>query len=127
MPPVKEHIVDEIEVVGHRDARIAPGVAGKKIVMEASVAPAPVAAESVIVGVERLAGNYPLNRDVDGRQLERRATIGWLIHVAICVNVLILSPACGDVIQNDVTNGIAEMHSVPVEDVQIATAKTQVC
>ena len=49
---------------------LRPVLQANKIVVKAGVASAPVAAKRVIVSIERLAGDGPLNRDIDGGQLE---------------------------------------------------------
>jgi hypothetical protein len=113
--PVEQHIVHEIEIVGHRHAGIAASVAGEKIMMKAGVITAPIPAESVIINIQRLTADGPLDRDIDGRQFERRPAGGRLIHVTIGVDVLVIAPARRAMVDDDVAHGISIMSTMPVE------------
>ena len=126
MHPVEENIVHESEVAVHADARIAAAVAGKKIVQKGAVQTTERAAERVVVGVERLAKNGILNRDVHRRQLQLLAAFGRLIHVAVHGHAFVEPPARGDVINHDVARGIAAKRIVAVAHPHFAAPEAHV-
>src|SRR5581483_197400 len=59
--PVEEDVVTEVEGAPHADAGVAARVAGEQIMVERARVAAPGAAERVVVGVQRLAGDRPLD------------------------------------------------------------------
>src|ERR1039457_5130726 len=95
--------------------RIAPGVVGEKIVVKTRVAPAPGDAERMVVGIERLARNVPLQRDVERRKF-LILTVGH-DDVPIHLKIFVQAPTARTVIHNDVANRSTTQCIVAVENI----------
>ena len=126
MPPVVDHVVEEVEVAVHPDARVAAGVARPQVVVERAVVPADRAPERVVVGVQRLAGDAPLDRDVDRRQLQLLVAARRPVHVAVHRQVLVEAPARRAVVDDDVADRVAAERVVAVGHVRLAAAEPEV-
>src|SRR5262249_30371758 len=88
-------------------ARVAAGVAGEQVVVKRGVRPAPGATEGVVIEVQRLAGDRPLDGDVLNWKLLVRPAAGLLLHVSIERQVLVQSPTRGYVVYDDVPDWVA--------------------
>ena len=75
--------------------------------MESGGIAAPGAAESMTAGIERFAGDSPLNGNVFGRIFDLSSSVKRRPHVAIKRNVFVHTPAGGTMVNNDVMIGIA--------------------
>ena len=124
--PIKQHVVHEIEIVRHRDARIATRIARQQIVMKPRVPPAPVTAKRMVVQVQRLRDNAPLNGVIHRRQLQRRPAARRVIHVAIRVQGLVIAPARRAMVNDDVAHRAAGQPALPLENARIAATETHV-
>src|SRR5205823_9091221 len=89
-----------------------------------------------VPGVQRLAGDAPLDGEVDGRELERadvaRASAGAeavilpAIHVTVHAQIFVRSPACRAMIDDEIADGVSTQRVVAVADVHIRAAEAQI-
>lgn len=105
MPPIKKDVVAKIEMIAPTDARVAASVAREQIVMEGAVTSAPGATESVVVQIEGLAGDAPLDREAFDREFFVFADQRF-VYVPIEREVFVEAPACRAMIDNDAADWV---------------------
>src|SRR5262249_45557648 len=111
MPPIEQDVVAEVERAAHADARVAACVTREQVVMEGAVLAPPGATEGVVVEVQGLTRDRPLDGEVFYRQFLVR-TAGLLLHVPVERQVLVEAPTGGDVVDDDVPDRVAAQRVV---------------
>jgi len=81
-----------------------------------------------VVGVQTLAENGVLDRDVHRRELEIRGGLVAvvIVHVAVHAHVLVQSPARRHVVNHDVARGVAANRVVAIAHPYVAAPETHV-
>ena len=107
MTPVEDNIVAIVEGTGHADRRVTGRVAGKQVVVLRGRLTTPSSAKGVVAGIQRFAGDRPLDGDVAGRILDLGPAVGRGTHVTIQGNVFVHTPGGRAVVDDDVMIGVA--------------------
>ena len=126
MPPVEDDIIGQGEIIHHSHAWISSGVTGPEIMAKGGVVAANSAAEGMMVSIQRFTKDRVLNGDVHGREFQLFAAARRLVHVAVHGHVFVQAPTCGDVIDQDIPNGIPPNGVVAIPYPSVASPKPHV-